>query len=268
MISQPDIQIYPLGSGSKGNSTFVGTPHSGLLIDGGFSFKQTVARLELVGVSPDRIQAILVTHEHSDHVAGVGPLARKLKVPVYLTRGTYQTLRHKPPLRLLPEVNMVVAGETFSVGEIQVEPLPIPHDAEEPVAYAMAWGGRRWAVLTDFGYPTHLIRERVRNCDLLLLEANHDEEMLINGPYPWPLKSRIRGRFGHLSNSQSVSLLDEIVHPGLRGVALLHLSEVNNRPELPYALCRQRLEQLDAGDIPVSVVSQERPLTGLTLNSM
>jgi phosphoribosyl 1,2-cyclic phosphodiesterase len=264
MIGAPDIQLVPLGSGSKGNCTFVGTPHAGLLIDGGFSARETLARLHAAGIASSRIQALLITHEHSDHIGGAGAIARKLQIPVYMTRGTQAAV----DLGKLPEVVPVVAGEHFSIGEIHVEPIPLPHDAAEPVAYAMSWGGRRWVVLTDFGYPTRLVVDRIRGCDMLLLEANHDEELLLNGPYPWGLKMRIRGRHGHLSNNQTVSILEEVVHPGLRGVALLHLSETNNRPELPYGLCRHKLDHLDAGDIPLWVAPQERPLEGLVLNSL
>lgn len=266
MSGQPDIQVVPLGSGSKGNCTFVGTPLTGLVIDCGFSYKELVRRMLEARLSPTRIQGILVTHEHSDHLGGVGVLARKLKVPVYMTEGTGAA--GQAVLRDLPEWIRVRPGEPFSLGELRIEPVPLPHDAREPVGYAFAWGGRRWALFTDLGHPTHLVLERARHCDLLLIEANHDEELLINGPYPWPLKQRIRGRQGHLSNTQGVSVVEEVLHPGLKGIALMHLSETNNRPELPYALCRKALLKHSAGDIPLWVAPQDRPLEGLTLRSL
>lgn len=266
MSRSPDIQVIPLGSGSKGNCTYVGTPHLGLLIDGGFSVRETLKRLTNARVDPARIEAILVTHEHSDHVGGVGPLARKLKVPVFMTKGTRAGSAHI--IGEVPDVVPVQPGESFMMGELQVEPIPLPHDAREPVGYAFEWGGRRWALFTDLGFPSHLVVERARQCDLLLVEANHDEEMLINGPYPWPLKMRIRGRQGHLSNTQGASILESVLHPGLKGVALMHLSETNNRPELPYALCRKVLESQDAAHIPLWVAPQDRPLEGLSLNTL
>ncbi len=264
--AESDIVVYPLGSGSKGNSVFVGTPSGGVLIDAGFSFRSTLQRLAEARISPDRVQAILVTHEHRDHVAGLGPVARGLGVPVYLTDGTCHRLEEKDQVRKLPGTVRIVAGEPFHVAGIRVEPLPVPHDAAEPVAFVMEWGGRRWAIVTDFGYPTTLLEESLRGCDVVLLEANHDEEMLVNGPYPWPVKTRIRGRFGHLSNVQSASLLERIVQPGLLGLVLMHLSETNNRPELPYALCRRTLDGLGAGDVPLWVASQERPLVELSFD--
>ncbi|MFM7201406.1 MAG: MBL fold metallo-hydrolase [Myxococcota bacterium] len=266
MPGQPDIQIIPLGSGSKGNCTFVGTPYFGLVVDNGFSVKELMKRLAAVRIPPSRIHAILVTHEHSDHIGGVGPLARKLNVPVFLTRGTYEAGQHI--LKNLPEIFPVSPGETFELAELKVEPIPLPHDAREPVAYAFEWGGRRWAIFTDLGHPSHLVVERARQCDVLLVEANHDEELLINGPYPWSLKQRIRGRQGHLSNTQGTSIVEAVVHPGLKGIALMHLSETNNRPEIPYALCRAALQRLDAADIPLWVAPQERPLEGLSLKSV
>lgn len=262
-----DIVVLPLGSGSKGNSIFVGTPAGGVLVDAGFSFRATLKRLSEAGISPDRIQAVLVTHEHRDHVAGLGPVARGLGVPVFMTEGTYWKLREKPSTRDLPETVRISPGESFVAGNLLVDPVPVPHDAAEPVAFLMTWGGRRWAIVTDFGYPTTLLINKLKDCDLVLLEANHDEEMLVNGPYPWPLKTRIRGRFGHLSNVQSASLLERILHPGLKGLALMHLSETNNRPELPYALCRRTLDREGADNIPILVASQQRPLPGLGLVS-
>lgn len=266
MLGHSDIQVIPLGSGSKGNCTFVGTPHHGLVVDCGFSTKEVFKRLAAVHISPAAIQAIFVTHEHSDHIGGVGPLARKLKVPVFMTRGTQLASQHI--IKDVPEIVPILPGEVLYLGELKVEPIPLPHDAREPVAYAFEWGGRRWAIFTDLGYPTHLVVERARSCDLLLVEANHDEEMLMNGPYPWSLKVRIRGRQGHLSNTQGNSILESVVHPGLKGIALMHLSETNNRPDLPYALCRRTLQQLDAADIPLWVAPQDRPLEGLTLRSL
>lgn len=266
MHGPPDIQIVPLGSGSKGNCVFVGTPLTGLVIDCGFSYKELLRRLVEARVNPARIRAILVTHEHSDHIGGVGVLARKLRVPVYMTEGTWTAGQHV--LKTLPERVQVRPGDDFHLGELRIEPVPLPHDAREPVGYVFAWGGRRWALFTDLGHPTHLVIERARLCDLLLIEANHDEDMLINGPYPWPLKQRIRGRQGHLSNAQGVSVVESVLHPGLKGIALMHLSETNNRPEIPYTLCRKTLLNHDAGDIPLWVARQDRPLEGLGLKSV
>ncbi len=260
------VMVYPLGSGSKGNSVFVGTPTGGILVDAGFSLKRTRERLEEAGISPEWIRAVLVTHEHWDHVAGLGPLARALKVPLYMTDGTYENIKTKPVFRDMPERVRIVPGEPFEVAGIQVEPLPIPHDAAEPVAFVMTWGGHRWAIVTDFGYPTALLEHKIRGCDYVFLEANHDEEMLVNGPYPWPLKTRIRGRFGHLSNTQSASFLQRVTHPNLKGLVLMHLSETNNKPELPYALCRKTLDDLGADHVTVWVASQYRPLTEVTLD--
>ena len=258
------ITVCPLGSGSKGNCLYVGTPEGALLIDVGFSLKEILRRLALAGLDPASIRAILITHEHGDHVRGVGVVARKLRVPVYLTLGTWDAIRRPP----LPEVIPFRAGEAFSAGPFAVASVGLPHDAAEPVAYKVSWGGRAIGCVTDLGHPDPQVIAHFEGCDFLVSEANHDEQMLMDGPYPWSVKRRIRGRWGHLSNQQGLALLEGMLHPGLEGVVLAHLSETCNRPELAWGLFSARLRSLGMGDIPLWTARQDEPLTGIRLTPL
>lgn len=179
------------------------------------------------GLDPDALDAILVTHEHTDHVRGVERLVRRHRLPVYLTAGTRQ---EASGLQELPEVFPFTCGREFRINTLCVHPFSIPHDARDPSGFTIGADGVRIGIATDLGQVTSLVREHLRTCRLLILEANHDPDMLMSGPYPWFLKQRIRGRTGHLSNQESGRLLADILHPGLERVVLAHLSETNNTP--------------------------------------
>lgn len=184
------------------------------------------------GLDPDVLDAILVTHEHTDHVRGVERLVRRRRIPVYLTDGTRQ---EASGLQLLPEVFPFTCGREFRINTLRVHPFSISHDARDPAGFTIGADGVRIGIATDLGQVTSLVREHLRGCRLLVLEANHDPDLLMNGPYPWFLKQRIRGRTGHLSNQESGGLLADILHPGLEQVILAHLSETNNTPEKALA---------------------------------
>lgn len=222
------MRFASLGSGSKGNATLVATDETLLLVDCGFSVRRTIRRMEQLGVRPDQLDAILVTHEHSDHSAGVAALSRRYQVPVYLTHGTHSTGRCDGMFEFRP----FNAGETFRLGDIEVSSVAVPHDAREPCQFRFESGGRALGILTDLGSVTTHVVENYRGCDALLLEFNHELQMLLKGSYPPALKQRVAGDWGHLSNEQASQLLTALDWEGLRHVAVAHVSENNN--------CRER----------------------------
>ncbi len=232
------MQFASLGSGSRGNGTLVESGNTLVMLDCGFSCRETERRMARLGRTPDQLDALLVTHEHGDHVRGIAPLARKYRLPVWLTRGTWQTLRDQD----LPEVRHFDAHDLFSVADLQVQPFPVPHDAREPCQFSFGDGARRLGVLTDTGRMTPHIVEQLDACDALLLECNHDAGILADGPYPAALKRRVGGPLGHLSNDQAAELLAQLDQSRLQHVVAAHLSEQNNRPELARAALADTLD--------------------------
>ena len=224
------LRVCILGSGSKGNCTYLESPEARILIDAGLSAREIERRLRQIERSPVALDGILISHEHGDHINGVGALARRYKLPVYVNRATWQRAQHV--VGMVDELREFCTGTPFVLKDLTIDPFSLPHDAEDPVAFRLAWRRRTMAIVTDLGYPSQLVRERIRGCHLLVLEANHDDAMLKAGPYPWPLKQRIAGKSGHLSNLQSSQLLRDVVHDELEQVVLAHLSETNNHPDL------------------------------------
>lgn len=224
------MQFASLGSGSKGNGTLVQSGDGLLLVDCGFTLKETVARLERLGVGPDALTAILVTHEHGDHIRGVASLAARYKLPVYATHGTCRAAPARLGLERC-ELREVRPGREFDLAGIRIAPVAVPHDAREPCQYVFDDGRRRLGVLTDLGSITGHVVDSYDHCDALVLEANHDQDMLRVGPYPPSLKRRVGGRLGHLSNHQSADLVRQINHERLQHLVLSHLSEQNNTPD-------------------------------------
>lgn len=218
-----------LGSGSSGNSTLVGSQDAQILIDAGFSLKQLGARLELLGHGLAGVKAVFVTHEHSDHILGLGVLARRLGVPIYLTRETFESLPEK--VGKLPKVEFFEAGDSIQVEDLRVTSFSVSHDAADPVGFTVESRGARLGFASDLGHPSQLVRTRLAGCHALALEANYCPVMLRNGSYPAEVQQRIRGRTGHLSNQEMSSLLSDLLHAGLRTIVLYHISENNNTPE-------------------------------------
>ena len=219
-----------LGSGSKGNAALVNAGDTLLMLDCGFTVKEALSRLQRSEVDPHRLTAIIVTHEHSDHISGVGALARKLNVPVWMTAGTARAAARR--LGKVPDLNFFDPHTSFSIGDIEIEPFPVPHDAYEPAQFVFQAGGRRLGILTDVGSSTSHIEQMLSDCDALALECNHDVGMLQRGPYPQSLKDRVAGRLGHLSNDSAAELLGRIDQSRLQQVVAVHLSETNNSPAL------------------------------------
>lgn len=224
------MRFASLGSGSKGNATLVQGGGTLVMIDCGFSLRETVRRLSRLGVEPQELDAILVTHEHSDHSSGVAALSRRYGIPVYLTHGTAGSGRCDGAHRVF----RFNCGERFAVGELQVEAVAVPHDAAEPCQYRLSRQDRSVGVLTDLGSVTPHVVDSFRHCHGLLLEFNHDLSMLWEGDYPPPLKRRVGGDWGHLNNEQAAALLQQIDHRTMRHLVVAHVSENNN--------CRHRAE--------------------------
>ncbi len=222
------ITICSLSSGSKGNSLYLQTEHTRVLIDIGLSALQIRRRLETIGVEPESIDAIVITHAHADHIRGAGVFARKHHTPIYAHPETLDAMT-----RLFRgEESLIPWNGNFRVGDIHFFPFPVSHDAYPTVGYRIEVGTRTITVCTDLGFVTPEVKENVRRAEMLILESNHDPEMLMNGPYPWDLKERIASRVGHLSNHDTGELLREILNGRLQRILLAHLSEENNTPEL------------------------------------
>ena len=268
------MRMTVLASGSKGNSTLVSSSRTRILVDAGLSCRELLKRMHLADEDPAAIDALLITHEHQDHVQGVAVLARKLGVPVYFTQATHRAwmrwmmpqkrltyaawlaLRQQPPgveevekasveraedPCSLPGVEYFSAGSGFSIGDIVVTPFTIPHDAADPVGFVFEADGVRMAIATDLGYMPPNVKMAIRNCDVLMLESNHDLEMLRDGPYPWSVKQRVMSRVGHLSNEAASDFLEKNYDGNASYVVLAHLSECNNLPELARVTAERAL---------------------------
>ena len=248
------IRFCSLGSGSSGNSFYVGNGAGAVLLDAGFSGKETMARLREAGLDPGSIRAVMISHEHTDHVKGAGVVARMLDVPVCLSEKTYE--RAKKAMGRVPGIVHFSVGERFDAEGMDVASFSIPHDAADPCAFVFHSSGTRMAVVTDAGSATMLIEERLRGVDYIVVEANHDPDMLKAGPYPWELKQRIASRVGHMSNEACAGLVRKVAHSGLQGVTFAHLSRTNNNPDLVRLMAE---EALGEAGTPYSVASQDRP---------
>lgn len=270
---QISLRITILASGSSGNSTLLETEHTCLLVDAGLSRKETLRRLGALGVQPERLNGILISHEHTDHTSGLPQLLGHWQATAYLTE-----LTHREIVRTLPgdagkridRVEHIRAGERFTIGDIEISPFSVPHDAADPVGYAFRTNGTKLAIVTDLGYLPELVKHHLRECNCLILESNHDLEMLKVGPYPWHIKQRVMSRTGHLSNHiVSEYLADpEGFDARARFLVLAHVSETNNNPDLVHlsaveALNRRPAESAFHGELLVA--SQHKPLGPLVL---
>lgn len=252
------MKISILGSGSGGNAAVLMNSRTAILVDAGFSGRSICDRLDRIGLKPQDISAILITHEHIDHIRGAGGFSRKYDIPVYATEMTIQNGRHN--LGNLPRPEVIRAGCSVAVSGFDVHPFSIPHDAADPVGFTISDGTVKVGFCTDLGSVTHLVRQRLKGCHALVLEMNHDREMLLAGPYPWALKQRIRSRTGHLSNDDAVEFLKELWQPDLRHIILAHLSRTNNLPELAAVSAETALREIQALDFTrLTVADQSRP---------
>ncbi len=236
------MRFSPLFSGSNGNAIYVEMGDARVLIDAGVSGTRVVNALKTQGVTPEMLDGILITHEHSDHVQGAGILSRKYDIPLYATRGTWAAMADKLGRVSPSNVREVRALEDFYIGRLSVMPFRLPHDAAEPVGYCMSTFGRRVAVATDIGHLKGEWLEAVTKCDLVLLESNHDVGMLKAGRYPYELKRRILGSHGHLSNEDAARAAVKLAESGVGHIVLGHLSGENNFPELALRTVHDALE--------------------------
>lgn len=231
-MNDAKLQVCVLASGSRGNAVWISDGTTTVLVDAGLSGVEIQRRLAARGLAERPINAIIVTHEHNDHIHGVGVLSRRHKIPVWASSPTFAAASQ---MGKLFEQCAFQCGRGFDLGRLRVHPFATSHDAADPVGLVITCNGVKIGIATDLGIATGLVRTHLKACDLLVLEANHDPLMLENGPYPWPLKQRISGRSGHLSNRDARCLLAELQHEGLRHVILAHLSEINNTPETALA---------------------------------
>jgi len=255
------VRVGVLGSGSSGNSTLVWAGGTRALVDAGFSARQLEVRLESLGVAAEEIAGIVVTHDHGDHTRGMGVFSRRHGTPLYMTERTRDACASL--LRGTEDVRLYRPGRPFDLGDVRVEPFLTVHDAADPVGVAVVERatGLRLGVATDLGRPTAQIRHALEGCDVLILEANHDELMLATGPYPWSVKQRIASSHGHLSNQAAARFAVELLHPRLAGVVLAHLSSECNRAELALEVVGHALAEAGwQGHLAVAVQDEPLPL--------
>ena len=270
MLCLVPVSITVLASGSRGNSTVLATSKTRVLIDCGLSCRETCRRLTLQGIAPDSLDAILITHEHSDHVAGVHVMAKRFKLPVYMTAPTHSTWQQQYKdssgnCVCAERLELFASGKAFSIGEIEVTPFTIPHDAADPVGFRFVAEGVRVGYATDLGDLTRNVRYHLRGCNALVIESNHDIEMLRTGPYPWAVKQRVLSRVGHLSNEALAEFFTTDYDGSAAFVVLAHLSEQNNHPELARSAAERALGMRPGlwGN-RVELASQNEPLATLT----
>ncbi|MBD3273966.1 MAG: MBL fold metallo-hydrolase [Candidatus Marinimicrobia bacterium] len=257
------MRIRILGSGSKGNSCLIQTDRALFLLDNGFSGKEITRRLESLEINPKHINGIIISHDHRDHVGGAGIFARRFHTPIYINHLTYQR-SHKALAKT--EVRFFETGGTIEYKDLLVDTFPLPHDAADPVGFLFQRkngnpNSKSIGYVTDIGQVTDLVRQKLTSISALIVEANHDETMLLNGPYPYKTKQRVRGRYGHLSNRHSGQLVSELIElTGIDEVTIAHLSENNNDPLLAKETVLQTVEERLNRSIQVHVASQSKPM--------
>jgi len=237
MLAGVSVSVSMLASGSRGNCAIVASTTTKILVDAGISCRETFKRMKALGDDPRSLSAVLITHEHCDHVYGLATLAKKLRIPIFMTGATHQVWARamrdgngeRPHLEKLEKFE---SGHTFQVGDISVKPFTIPHDAADPVGFTFKAEGIKVGIATDLGYLPVSVRDHLRGCDVLIMESNHDLEMLRGGPYPWSVKQRVMSRVGHLSNEALAHFFRHDYDNSAAFVVLAHLSEQNNHPEI------------------------------------
>ena len=255
------MRFSVLGSGSKGNCTLVEVGRTRLLIDAGFSGKEVIRRLQLLGIEPESLTAIVVTHEHDDHVKGLGVLARRLNLPVYANEGTHRAAEGK--INHLPIGRDFGVGEPFVIEELQIHPFAISHDAADPVGFVFSDGQYQLGYCTDTGAITRLIQHHLRRCQAVILEANHDVQMVKSGPYPLMLQQRVLSSRGHLANEDALALAAVLAGEQLRHLVLAHVGAVNNHPDLVQQAAQHHLP--GDGTLRVMLSGQDQPLAMIRL---
>ena len=246
-----------LGSGSAGNSALVATGHCKILVDGGLSARQLVLRLEQCGVTPEQLDGVLLTHEHGDHICGLEVLCRKFHVPIYCNALTAEAVRCDGAFERYRSWRIIQTGTEFSICDITVQTFPVPHDAVDPLGFVFHAGSASLGFITDLGYVTRLIVERLRTVQTLVIETNHDEKLLQNDTHrPWPVKQRIQSRHGHLSNAAAAGVIEELLPGKIERVVLGHLSRDCNTPDLALGTVRASLTKCGRVDVETHCATQ------------
>lgn len=256
------MRICSIASSSSGNCIYVGTDHTHILIDAGISGKRIKAALETIGVDPSDINAIVITHEHSDHIRGLGVMARKYHIPIYTTKPTWRKIELSGITGIIDETlfSPIAPGIDFTINELLIHPFSTSHDAVQPVSYTFTHNEKKISVVTDLGCYDQLVVDKVKDSNILFIEANHDVEMLASGSYPRYLKQRILSDRGHLCNEMSGKLVSEALSSNLKYVVLAHLSRENNHPDLAHAAVCTVLERergVSFSDLQVLVSEKE-----------
>jgi phosphoribosyl 1,2-cyclic phosphodiesterase len=260
------VTVSVLGSGSRGNSTFIRTDQIRLLIDAGISRKELARRLESIGEDPNGIDAVLVTHEHHDHSSALAGLLKELTVQAFLTSGTIAALQASEyELNSGSNIVPITPGVSFTVGDAKISPFAVPHDAAEPVAFTVTVGNTRISQITDLGCLPDSVVVNLHGSDVLILESNHDLDMLRIGPYPWNLKQRLMGRHGHLSNTAVARFIQEQYDGSARWIVLAHLSARNNHPELARQEAGRAMRSRGFDTQRLVITSQDAPSPPLWL---
>ena len=257
------MKVAVLASGSSGNAVWVSSGSTAVLIDAGVSGRRISQAAEGLGLDTTQLSAVLVTHEHSDHVSGLGPVTRKFDVPACATAGTHAAIDRR--LGKCPGRTVVEAGTDFEIGDLLVSPFAISHDCAEPVGYSVSDGRTVVAVATDLGVVSHPVRHRIGRADCVVLEFNHDEKMLLDGGYPWFLKQRIMSNEGHLSNEAAARELVSLADGPMSTLVLAHISRENNTPDLALATARDALERAGRADVDVLLAEQDRAMGPICL---
>ena len=251
------MRFSVLGSGSKGNSVYIESGNTGILIDAGFSGKEINTRLQSIERDLSNVRALCITHEHNDHIRGAGVISRRCKIPTYINNGTW--LAGEKRIGKLFAYKEFETGDLLNIGDLQVRSFRISHDTADPVGYVVSDGKRSVGYCTDTGKVSHLIGQRLAECNGLILEFNHNLQMLKNGPYPLPLQQRVRSSRGHLSNEDAAEFLNGLIGDHLHTAVLAHLSETNNTPELARKAAMQSVQQW--GDTSLVISSQVKATT-------
>jgi len=251
------LKVCVLVSGSSGNCIYVASPNTAILVDAGLSCRETMKRLESIGAVPASIKAVCITHEHGDHVSSIGPLQRRLGADLYANSGTIDGISRDDKMKSLPW-KVFTTGSAFTIGDLRIHPFTVNHNANDPVGFVVSDGKSSAGIVTDTGEANNLTREKLKGCQVVVVEFNHDEDMLKDSSRPWVLKQRIVGEFGHLSNKQACQLLADIASPELKTVFLAHLSGECNKPELAVKCARAALEGKGLQKVVVNLTYGDR----------
>jgi phosphoribosyl 1,2-cyclic phosphodiesterase len=250
------VRLVPLASGSRGNATLVEFGSTRLLVDAGLSARRLAQSLEQIGILPKQLDAILLSHEHEDHTRGAELFSRRHGTPVACCWETLEAMDRSPDH--FSDWQALTAGVRFDLGQVSVLAFPVPHDAAKPFGFVIEGDGLRVGMVTDLGHATTLVRERLHGCEVLMVESNHDDRMLRDGPYPWHLKQRVSGRLGHLSNREASAMLRQTMTKSCRAVVLAHLSEKNNTPALARQAASNALATNGRGRVEMRVASPKK----------